>query len=144
LRNSFATMLLGFVIGVGFCVAASGACYFAYQYFRSTVESGSPSMVMSYTEPAPKEIILSDVEERNDNGRVSIIGTLKNTGARPARGVQIEVDLFQKGKFVDQYSTYIAGSIAPGESRNFKVACGCKDTPPAEHDSFKAQVRGGF
>ena len=101
-------------------------------------------MVTSYAEPTSKEIVLSDVEERKDDGRVSIIGTLKNSGTRPARGVQIEVDLFQKGKFVDQYSTYVSGSIAPGESRNFKVACGCKDTPPAEHDSFKAQVRGGF
>jgi hypothetical protein len=43
------------------------------------------------------------------------------------------------GKFVDQYSTYIAGSIDPGESRNFKIACGC-NAPPAEHDSYKLEA----
>ena len=42
------------------------------------------------------------------------------------------------------YSTYISGTVKPGESRYFKIACGCKDSPPAAHDSFKVHVRGGF
>jgi hypothetical protein len=100
--------------------------------------------VDSAADAARKDIVLSDVEEQKSDKRVAVIGTLKNTGSRPARGLQIEVELFQKSKFVDQYSTYISGSVGPGETRHFKVACGCGDSPPADHDSFKVQVRGGF
>lgn len=60
------------------------------------------------------------------------------------RGINIEVNLFLAGKFVDQYSTYIAGNIPPGGLRYFKVACGCKDSPPASHDSYKIQVIDGY
>jgi hypothetical protein len=47
-------------------------------------------------------------------------------------------------KLVDQYSTYLTGAIEPGKSQYFKISCGCKDTPPAEHDSYKLEVIGGY
>jgi hypothetical protein len=68
------------------------------------------------------------------------IGTVTNSGKSVARGVQVRADLFLHGKFVGQYSTYVSGTIAPGESQHFKISCGCKDSPPAEHDSFKVEV----
>jgi hypothetical protein len=106
--------------------------------------SSAYSNIDSAREATREDIVLSDVEEQKSAGRVAVIGTLKNTGSRPARGIQIEVELFQKDKFVDQYSTYISGTVGPGETRHFKVACGCGDSPPADHDSFKVQVRGGY
>jgi hypothetical protein len=45
---------------------------------------------------------------------------------------------------VDQYSTYITGTLAPGKSQYFKISCGCKDTPPADHDSYKLEVLNGY
>jgi len=44
------------------------------------------------------------------------------------------------GKFVDQYSTYLSGLLAPGTTKHFKILCGCKETPAAEHDSYKVTV----
>jgi hypothetical protein len=35
-------------------------------------------------------------------------------------------------------------SIEPGKSQYFKTSCGRKDTPPAEHDSYKPEVQGGY
>ncbi len=67
-----------------------------------------------------------------------------NTNPQPVRGVQIEANLFKGGKFVDQYSTYVSGSLGPGETRFFKIACGCKDSEPAEHDSFKVSVTSAY
>ena len=148
MKNAIATVVRGFLMGLGFSIAAVGVLFVAQMYWMNKVqtmtESGAESVLNDRGEAARKEIVLSDVEEQKADGRVSVIGTLKNTGSRSARGLQIEVELFQKGKFVDQYSTYISGSVGPGESRYFKVACGCKDSAPAEHDSFKVAVRGGY
>jgi hypothetical protein len=148
MNNAIATVIRGFLLGLGFAVAAIGAAFVAQTYwmnqYQSAAEGGAYPGIDSIGESARKFIVLSDVEEQKSDGRVAVIGTLKNTGSKPARGIQIEVELFLKGKFVDQYSTYISGSVGAGESRHFKVACGCKDSPPAEHDSFKAEVRGGF
>jgi hypothetical protein len=115
--------------------------YWSNQY---TSASGAYSNADASADAMRKSIVLSALEEQKSSSRVAVIGTLKNTGSRPARGLQIEVELFQKDKFVDQYSTYISGTVGPGESRHFKVNCGCGDSPPAEHDSYKVQVRGGY
>jgi hypothetical protein len=91
-----------------------------------------------------KDIALSGVGEEKHDGTTAIIGTATNNGKKPARGVHIQANLFNHGKFVDQYSTYLTGALAPGKSQYFKISCGCKDTPPAEHDSYKLEVLTGF
>jgi len=145
MKNAIATIIRGFLLGFGFAIAAIGATFAAQAYWTNQIQgSGGTFNADSDAEAIRKEIVLSDVEEQKGRGRVAVIGTLKNNGTRPVRGLQIEVDLFQKDKFVDQYSTYISGSVKPGETRHFKVACGCADSPPAEHDSFKVQLRGGY
>lgn len=146
MKNAFATILRGFLLGLGFAVAAIAATFVAQAYWMNKYQSGTSAYPSSdsLAKAAQKDIVLSDVEEQKSDKRVAIIGTLKNTGSRSVRGLQIEVELFQKNKFVDQYSTYISGSVGPGETRHFKVACGCGDSPPADHDNFKVQVRGGY
>lgn len=148
MKNALAIIARGFLLGLGFSVAAVAVMAAAQAYWMQQYSSGAasstPAALDTFGEDARKDIVLSDVEEQKADGRVAVIGNLKNTGSRPLRGLHVEVDLFHKGKFVDQYSTYISGTIGPGESRHFKVTCGCNNTPPAEHDSFKAQLRGGF
>jgi hypothetical protein len=149
LRKAAGTLAQGFLFGVGLAVAAWGVYYLAYGSLMAQAMNSAPDYA-AMTGPGTaaatlrKEIVLSDVEERKEDGRVSVIGKLTNNGSRSASGLQIQVDLFNKGKFVDQYSSYISGAVGAGETRYFKVACGCKDTPPAEHDSFKTQVLGGY
>lgn len=92
------------------------------------------------SKPHTSELVTADVQEHDLDGRVYFTGTVENRGKSPARGVQIEVNLFSADKFVDQYSTYISGTMAPGVVRYFKISCGCKDSPPAQHDSFKVLV----
>ncbi len=90
------------------------------------------------------ELVAVDVEERNLDGKTYFTGAIENRGKRPARAVQVEVNLFRNGEFVDQYTTYVSGNVVPGASRYFKVSCGCKDSPPAKHDSFKVQLVEGY
>jgi len=85
-----------------------------------------------------------NVEEHNLDGRVYFTGEVENSGKQPVEGVRVEINLFASDKFVDQYHAYVSGKVVPGVKRYFKVSCGCKDSPPAEHDSFKALIVEGF
>jgi hypothetical protein len=144
IRYIFGTIARGFLLGVGFSVAGIGAYYIAWQMFVSNI---GPTAVADYTagaETSAKKIELLNVEEQKHDGVTSIIGSAKNSGTKPVRSVEIRANLFNHGKFVDQYSTYLSGTLAPGEAQYFKISCGCKDTPPAEHDSYKVEVIGGY
>jgi hypothetical protein len=91
-----------------------------------------------------RDIALTGVEEVNHDGTTAIIGTATNHGKKAARGIHIQANLFNHDKFVDKYSTYLTGAIEPGRSQYIKIFCGCKDSPPAEHDSYKLEVLGGY
>lgn len=142
MRDALATIARGFLLGVGFSIAAGAGLYLFERYTMSQFEESGLGSIDE--EAAREDIVLSDHKELRDGDRAWIVGTLKNTGKEAARGLQIEADLYLKDEFVDQYSTYVSGSVAPGESRHFKIACGCKDSPAPEHDSYKLHVRGGY
>jgi hypothetical protein len=146
MRKGFGTLVQGFVFGLGFAVAAGGL-YLAYEKATSpgTKSAQGFSAMMDDAASTSKALVLSEVEEQKGDGRVVVTGKITNNGTRSARGLQVTVDMFNHGKFVDQYSTYVTGSsLAPGEARYFKIACGCKDNPPAEHDSFKTQASSSY
>jgi len=138
LRSVFGTVARGFLLGAGFSIALGATCLILMQVAEKRSEAAVEKMG-DFGESSAKDFSLSNVEELKHDGVTSIIGSVKNSGKAKAHGVQVQANLFDHGKFVDQYSTYISGSIAPGESRNFKIACGC-NAPPAEHDSYKLEV----
>lgn len=86
------------------------------------------------------DLDIKDTEERKVGGGVHLLGMIENHGKFPARSVQIEADLFLKGKFVDQCIMFVPGMIDAGATRFFKIQCGSKDMPPERHDSVKYQV----
>ena len=139
LRNGLGTVLRGFLLGVGLSVALGAAYLIVFEITMKKTEAEFAKIGDRTADVAAKDFVLSDVEELKHDGVTSIIGNVKNSGRATAHSVQIQANLFNHGKFVDQYSTYVSGSIAPGESRNFKIACGCT-APPAEHDSYKLEV----
>ena len=147
LRNILGTIARGFLLGIGFSLASGVAYFIAWTLFFSSMTEkaiADATEVTSRFDAAAKNIVLSDVEEQHHDGVTAIIGSAKNTGTKPARSVHIQANLFNHGKFVDQYSTYLTGTLAPGASQYFKISCGCKDTPAAEHDSYKLEITGGF
>jgi len=128
-------------MSIGFCITAACTYVLVWQLFMVKQMETMTKQVTG--ESSAKELVLSDVEEQKHDGATSILGSVKNTGSQPARGFQIRANLFNHGKFVDQYSTYMS-KIGPGESEHFKIACGCKDTPAAEHDSYKVEVLASY
>lgn len=92
----------------------------------------------------PSELNINKVEKFQSGDQVYFTGEIKNNSQKQARGVSIEANLFLGEKFVDQYSSYVSGTIPAGGTRLFKISCSCKGVPPAEHDSFKLQVIAGY
>jgi len=143
--NALKTTGRGFLLGLGFSIATAVVYYFVWQYYVTKAEEEmSRNFERTEMVASAKDLVLADVEEQKHDGATAIIGSVKNAGSKPARSVHLQANLFNHGKFVDQYSTYISGTIKPGESQYFKISCGCSGTPPAEHDSFKVEVVSGF
>jgi hypothetical protein len=92
----------------------------------------------------PKFLSVSNVEEMQSGETTYFTGQIHNNGKAPARGINIEANLFLGQKFVDQYSAYVTGAIPPGGVRFFKISCGCKGNPPAKHDSYKIEILNGY
>jgi hypothetical protein len=139
------TIAHGFLQGIGFSLALglvySLASHWTTYQASAQIESGD---IGAGPQDLAKDIALSGIEEAKHDGITMIIGTVTNNGKKPAHGIHIQANLFNHGKFVDQYSTYLTGALAPGKPQYFKISCGCKDTPPAEHDSYKLEVLTGY
>jgi hypothetical protein len=135
----------GFLLGVGFSIAL-GFAVFIGQHVSSHLmaERTETAQAELGGKDLEKDIALTGVEEVKHDGTTAIIGTATNHGKKAARGIHIQANLFNHDKFADKYSTYITGAIEPGKSQYFKISCGCKDSPPAEHDSYKLEVLGGY
>src|SRR5260370_32607659 len=101
MRKGIGALVQGFLFGLGFAVAA-GCIYLAYEKIASpgTKSAQDFSSVMENAVSTSKAIMLSDVEERKDDGHVSVTGKLTNNGSRSAHGLQVQVDMFNHGKFV--------------------------------------------
>ena len=135
----------GFLLGVGFSFALGIAAIIGYQVSSHRAAEQTETMQAELGgKDKEKDIALTGVEEVKHDGTTVIIGTATNHGKKAAHGIHIQANLFNHDKFVDQYSTYLSGAIEPGKSQYFKISCGCKDTPPAEHDSYKLEVQGGY
>jgi hypothetical protein len=135
----------GFLLGVGFSFALGIAAIVGYQVSsHRAAEQTETTQAELNGKDLETDIALTDEEEVKHDGTTAIIGRATNHGKRAAHGIHIQANLFNHDKFVDQYSTYLTGAIEPGKSQYFKISCGCKDTPPAEHDSYKLEVLGGY
>jgi hypothetical protein len=134
---------LGFLFGLGFAVAAVLIFTVGQTMYIKKVTS-DPTAYMPDTKSITEKLVVSGVEEMKTGNQTYFIGLLTNKSDRAARGVQVQVNLFNKEKFVDQYSTYLSGTLAAGESEHFKINCGCNGSQPAAHTSYKIKVTSGF
>jgi hypothetical protein len=144
--NSMRTIWRGFLLGAGFSVSFGIVFVVLGLLIQHQVQKNMVPAGATFAEEKAadmKSLELVDTEEKKDANRDYIVGTLKNTAQREFSSVEIEVDLFKADKFVDQYSTEVS-KIAAGSSEYFKIECGCKNSLPAEHDSYKVHVKNAY
>lgn len=102
---------------------------------KPAAEKQAPASIQSSS-----DLVLSGIEKQTRGGQLFFTGRVENKSKAARRGVQIDVNLFMGKRFVDQYSAFVSGSIAPGETRYFKVTCNCKEIGIPQHDSYKVQI----
>jgi hypothetical protein len=136
----------GFLLGIGFTLVFGAFLVVAELMVKRQVENMSQGREHAGATPEAKikNLELVDVEEHRSGDRDYIIGTIRNNGADTVQNIEIEADLFLAGKFVDKYSTDESNPLAAGATAYFKIECGCKNSAPAEHDSFKAHIVSVF
>jgi len=142
--NGLKTIGRGFLLGLGFSIAMCGISGIMLLLFERQSSADAAVSMRLVEQESAEDIAVSDVEEQKHDGATAIVGSIKNNGTRPYSHIELKANLFNHGKFVDQYSTYVSGTVKPGASAYFKISCSCNNSPPAEHDSFKVEVVKGF
>lgn len=134
LKNTFRKIGEGMLFGIGFGLVVG----FIYYYISNQM------MISMWNDHALEQVVITKHEKVKRNETVLVLGSVENQGSDPVRTMTIQVDLLDtNGKFVEQCSTYLTGTLKAGEIRNFKVSCGgCKDNPIVQHESYKVYVVG--
>jgi hypothetical protein len=82
-------------------------------------------------------------EDKTKGGQLLILGSIRNNGSKPASSIQLEAELFDvNDKFVYECTEYISNEVMSGESENFQIKCGCRDSQLPEYSSINIRVIG--
>jgi hypothetical protein len=144
MRNQF---LHGLVFGSGFAIASLIVAVIAL--FFIPWEQGIATQTSQIMEETTKSFSSAEglkvvnYERAVRGDEVVFTGKLKNDGKTTARNFTIEVELFDSDKkFVDVCrESFYAGTVNPGEERNFKVSCGgCRNRPVPAHASHTVRI----
>lgn len=133
IKSAFTKIGVGLLYGIGIGISASVVIYVITEKMLSESLSN-----------ASENVAITSHKEIKRDGVTYVLGTLKNQGTQDVRSVNIEADFFDaNGNFVEQCSEFVAGSIKPSETRNFKISCSnCKNPSAVEHASYKLRIVG--
>ena len=133
MNSIFKRIYHGFLFGIGFSIIVGAIYYFLTTYLTKQAWDG-----ISF-DASDIQIISHKKIERN--GKLLVLGQIKNVSESKIRGVVIQVDLYANEEFVKQCVTYIRGTIEAASERNFQLSCyDGKPGPIIEHDSYKIYV----
>lgn len=133
----------GFAFGSGFSLAAAIVWVVAQQFAGLFAEVGawmgaeppSPARtaaVAAIANAPSRTVRVSEHRVERRHGDAIVLGTLHNDSSELARAVRIEAAFYDaNGRLVDLCGWYVAPSLAPGEDKPFKVACGGTPERPA-------------
>ncbi len=142
MKSVFEKIAHGFLFGIGLSLVLGVATYVMTIQAQKSMEESYSEFSMPESELGTIEIV--EHRELERNGKLIILGAVKNTGEQANSSITIMVDLYQKGVFVKQCEEYINGSLTADATRNFEISCGggCSNDPVIEHDSYKIYVTG--
>ena len=86
--------------------------------------------------------IVSHHPSHDQEGRLYIIGTMKNASAFPWQRITTQADYFNSaGQLVDSSEDSSWETLAPGQERNFKIRFG-KQQQGAEYHHYRVHITG--
>ncbi|MBP6565418.1 MAG: FxLYD domain-containing protein [Burkholderiales bacterium] len=156
MTNGFARRVAhGFAFGLGFAVAAALGWLVVREFgalageVGNVVAGGTPRKVAAeqagiFAHAGQVRVASHRIERRN--GDVVVLGLLHNDADAAVRSVRVEAAYYDAaGRLVDLCGWYVATSLAPGEEKPFKVACGgTPERPAPESASVRLRIVEGF
>lgn len=143
-KAALAKITHGLLVGIGFAAVIGGLMfgYVTWQMSKFDIYGDDMAdMFKAYTPDAG--LAITEHRPQRPTANDSFIGTLTNSGKDTWESVKIVTEMFSTDRqFVDKCSSYLDGSIAPGQTRNFKVSCaGCRDiSTPLTYDKYTIAV----
>ena len=150
LKQLLNKILTGFLLGVGFVIAAGLLGGYAISYMTTTAMEKSSEEIETkvteykspyreYDESAKLQAIVKT--ENIGNGLFSLLGEINNNGEYTWQMVQLKAELFdESGKFIEQCEEYVSQTIKPNQTINFKLSCksaSCNAFEPKGYHSYK-------
>ncbi len=154
--NDFARRVVhGFAFGLGFALGGALGWLVVREFgalageVGNVVAGGTPRKVAAeqagiFAHAGQVRVASHRIERRN--GDVVVLGLLHNDADAAVRSVRVEAAYYDAaGRLVDLCGWYVATSLAPGEEKPFKVACGgTPERPAPESASVRLRIVEGF
>jgi hypothetical protein len=70
-----------------------------------------------------KDLQTTLLETRYSTNRIDVLGKITNSGKYKWSSIDVKAEFYDKnGRFLDEESGYISGSVKPGEEDNFRLS----------------------
>jgi len=139
---------IGFIYGVGFAVGVAGVLALTVlggaSFLTSTTGRSVSFPSSAERRSAPDQFAISDTSVvKNAWGSISVLGTVRNSGADTPRYVNVYADLFDKeGKFIYQCMHQFNEGLRKDEKANFMIECHSMPKDLAlRYDTYKVYAR---
>jgi hypothetical protein len=147
LKAALAKIAHGLLVGIGFGFAVGAVMYgYAAWQMKEMQENKGEMFGGLYKEyTAEAGLVIKEHRPQRTDNNSAFLGVISNRGKDSWENVEVLTELFAKdGTFVDKCSSYMDGSVAPGQDRNFKVSCsGCRDVSvPLVYDKYTIAIVG--
>lgn len=143
LKTALAKIIHGLLVGIGFALALGALMYTYTAWQVRQFEEKSEDMFGFKQYGADAGLAIKEHRPQRSENNTAFLGVMENNGKDTWESVEVLVELFAKdGTFVDKCSSYMDGSIVPGQERNFKVSCsGCRDpAQPVTYDRYTMEI----
>ena len=155
IKNILSKILNGFLIGIGFIIAAGLLGSYAVSHITSAARESSnlnsditkdreelKDMFKEYDESAQLTAVVNT--ERIGNGEFTLLGEITNNGSFSWQMINLQADLYNtKGQFIEQCTEYVSETLRPGETANFKLSCrssNCNTVDVNGFESYKLKI----
>ena len=150
-KAALSKVVHGLLVGIGFATALAVLLYGYDRWQTSKMEEQASEMDERFRESLPvfknyssdARLTIKNHRPQTRESNSAFLGSIQNAGVDTWQSVEVLVELFDKeGTFVDKCSSYLDGSIGPGQIRNFKVSCSeCRDAAQRlAYDRYRIEI----
>jgi len=144
---------IGFLLGIGFIIPSLfvnvavigfsfGAVSSSFEDFETEIDTNDDeSYFYSYDNDYTDAVDIGEYRSQMQGVQLLIQGAMTNNADVELNSVEIEAELFDaNGVFVYECSDYINVKLAPDQTENYQIKCGCSKNGLPEYDSIKLRV----